>query len=126
MTPPMYERVKDMFATAGLDNGYTAQTLFWSDTKSKTESFMVFSPSGGTMVRDDLASDYYVDVIVIGADSKRTATANHVQKIIDHIQSHPTDDQCINYIESFGMPSPMPTSNGRIVFPLRFRCVYGD
>jgi hypothetical protein len=122
----MYERVKNMFVDAGLTVGYVVQTLLWTDTNKKTDSFIVFSPGGGTSIRDDLSSNYYVDVTIVGASDKRIATAERMQQIIDYVQANPIKDECLNYIESMGVPSPMPTTEGRIVFSLRFRCVYGD
>lgn len=126
MTPAMYERVRNMFFDAGLTTGYKIQLLLFEDSGNLKDAFIVFAPGGGTVIRDDLSSDYYVDVTIVGAKDKRQATAERVQQITDYIQTNPTTDQCLNYIESMGIPGPMPTAEGRIVFQLRFRCVYGD
>lgn len=126
MNPDMYERVRDMFASAGLSDGYISQLLLFEDTGKISDAFMVFAPGGGTELRDDLSSDYYVDVAVIGAKDKRRATAERVKLITEYVKANQTTDPCLNYIEMMGVPGPMPTTEGRIVFQLRFRCVYGE
>ncbi|NIY47266.1 hypothetical protein [Cedecea colo] len=126
MTPSMYERVRNMLVDAGLTAGYKVQLLLFEDTGNLKDAFIVFSPGGGTPIRDDISSDYYVDVTIVGAKENRKGAAERMQQIIDYVRANPTKDECLNYIESMGIPSPMPTTEGRIVFSLRFRCVYGD
>lgn len=127
MTPSMYERVRNLFVGAGLTEGRIVQLLFFEDTKKSTDAFIVFRPNGGTPIRKDLGADHYVLVDVIGPKDKRGDTARHVQKIIDYIQENPISDSCVGQIENMGgIPPPIPTDEGRIVFRLQFACLYGE
>ncbi|BEA35959.1 phage tail termination protein [Escherichia coli] len=126
MTPSMAARVRSMLEAAGLTAGFICQSLFWDDSGNKTDAFMVFKPGGGGILRQDEGGAYIVQLDVIGAINKDNYTSNSAMRIIDYVQDNPVSDPCIGYIESYGMPQPMQTVEGRAVFPLRFRCVYGD
>lgn len=127
MTPLMYERVKNLFVGAGLTSGRIVQTLFFEDTKRATDEFIVFRPNGGTPIRKDLGAEHYVLVDVIGPKNKRTATAEATKDIIDYVQSNPISDSCVGQIENMGgIPPPVLTEEGRIVFRLQFACLYGE
>ncbi|WP_038153692.1 phage tail termination protein [Trabulsiella guamensis] len=127
MTPPMYERVKNLFQDAGLTAGRIVQLLFFEDTNKATDAFIVFAPNNGTPIRSDLGSEYYVMVNVIGPNDKRAATVQAVQSIIDYVQANPMADECVGYIQNMGaIPAPVLTEEGRIVFRLQFACTYGE
>lgn len=127
MTPSMYERVKNLFVAAGLTEGRIVQLLFFEDTRKATDSFIVFRPNGGTPIRKDLGAEHYVLVDVIGTRDKRAVIAQAVQKIIDYVQDNPISDSCVGQIENMGgIPPPIPTDGGRIVFRLQFACLYGE
>ncbi|EMV2920233.1 hypothetical protein AAB179_001207 [Escherichia coli] len=127
MNPPMYERVKNLCQDAGLTTGRIVQLLFFEDTKKATDAFIVFAPNNGTPIRSDLGSDHYVMVNVIGPKDKRAATAQAVQSIVDYIQANPMADECVGYIQNMaGIPPPVLTEEGRIVFRLQFSCTYGE
>lgn len=126
MTPPMADRVRSMLVSAGLTAGFTCQSFFWDDSGNKAEAFMVFKPASGGILRQDEGGTYMVQLDVIGAINKDRDTHTAAMRIIDYVQDHPIADTCIGYIESYGMPQPMLTAEGRAVFPLRFRCVYGE
>ncbi len=87
---------------------------------------MVFKPAGGGILRQDEGGTYFVQLDVIGAINEDRKANTAAMGIIDYIQANPIADPCIGYIESYGMPQPMLTAEGRAVFSLRFRCVYGE
>lgn len=127
MTPMMHERVRNMFVDAGLTAGFTVQQLLYDDPADLTESVMVFRPSGGAPIRHDLGAEYYVQVDVIGAKDKRKDALNAVQRIVDYIQARPMADDCVGYIQNMGgVPPPMLSEEGRIIFRLQFSCNFGD
>lgn len=127
MTPLMYERVRNAFGEAGLTNGFTVQQLMYEDPKDLSKAVMVFRSNGGTSIRNDLGAEHYVLVDVIGAKDKRREAVQAVQRIIDYVQKNPMADDCLGYIENMGgIPSPVPTEEGRIVFRLQFACTFGD
>lgn len=127
MMPSMHERVKQLFVDAGLTVGYVVQVLIWSDTAKLTDSFMVFRPNGGTPIRNDLGSEYYILVDVIGAKGKNSATDQAAQNIISYVQSNPMPNDCIGHIENIGgIPSPVLTEEGRLVYRLQFAVIYGE
>ncbi|ASM31510.1 hypothetical protein I5Q96_11060 [Serratia marcescens] len=127
MTPSMHRRVRDYFVDAALTAGFTTQMLRWRDTGKGEDKFIVFRPNGGSPVRNDLASEYLVLVDVIGAEGEDEEVDNAVQAIISHIQNNPMPNDCIGHIENVGgIPSPVSTTEGRLVYRLQFACLYGE
>ena len=127
MTPPMHTRVRNYFVDAGLSAGFTTQLLMWNDSGNLSESFIVFRPNGGSAIRNDLGSEYYVMVDVIGAKGSNGATDTAVQAIMDYVQQNPMSDNCIGHIENVGgIPAPVLTAEGRLVYRLLFACLYGE
>ena len=124
MTPPMHTRVRNLFANAGLADGFTIQQLVWSDSGSLSEAFIVFRPNGGSAVRKDLGAEYYVMVDVVGAKGGNGAADTAVQNII--VQQHPMADACVGYLENLGgIPAPVLTTEGRLVYRLQFVATFG-
>lgn len=127
MIPMMYERVRNMFAKAGLTAGFIEQLLMFDDPNDLSKAVMVFRSNGGSAIRNDLGAEHYVLVDVVGAKTKRNEAALAVQRIIDYIQQHPMADECVGYIQNMGaIPAPVLTDEGRIVFRLQFSCTYGE
>lgn len=127
MTPPMHTRVRNYFADASLTDGFNTQLLVWNDTGNLSDKFMVFRPNGGSSIRDELGAEYYVMVDVIGAKGSNGAVDERVQKIISTIQNSPISDSCLGYIENFGgIPAPVLTTEGRLVYRLQFAIKYGE
>lgn len=127
MTPMIYERVRNMFVGAGLTADFTVQQLMYEDPGKLAETVMVFRPNGGANIRNDLGSEYHVIVDVIGAKDKRKAAVDAVQRIVDYVQANPITDSCVGHIENMGgIPPPVLTEEGRIVFRLQFACLYGE
>ena len=127
MTPSMHERVKNLFVAAGLTTNYAVQTLLWTDTKESAGNTIVFRPNGGTAMRNDLGSEHYVLVDVIGGKGKNSATDIHVEKILDYVQVNPFIDECVGKIENVGgKPSPVLSEEGRLIYRLQFACTFGD
>ena len=127
MTPPMHKRVLNYFNDAALTSGYLSQLLVWNDTGKLTDNFMVFRPNGGGPVRNQLGGDYYVMVDVIGAKGANGAVDERVQAVIDFVQQNPMIDACVGYLENLGgIPAPVQTTEGRLVYRLQFAIKYGE
>ncbi|EJD6421817.1 hypothetical protein M0K99_RS20150 [Citrobacter freundii] len=127
MTPMMHERVRNLFVNAGLTNGFTVQQLMYDDPKDLSKAVMVFRPNGGANIHNELGSEYHVLIDVIGAKDKRKAAMDAVQLIVDYVQANPISDGCVGHIENMGgIPPPVLTEEGRIVFRLQFACLYGE
>jgi hypothetical protein len=127
LNPPMHMRVKNYFSDAGLITGFNAQLLAWDDSGKLTDAFMVFRPNGGSAIRNQLGSDYYVLVDVIGAKGRNGIADERVQAIIDYVQDNPMTDECVGYLENLGgIPSPVLTTEGRLVYRLQFVATHGD
>lgn len=127
MTPMMHERVRNLFGGAGLTSGFIIQQLMFDDPKDLSKAVMVFRPNGGANIRNELGSEYHVLVDVIGAKDKRKTAADAVQRIVDYVQDNPISDSCVGHIENMGgIPPPVLTEEGRIVFRLQFACLYGE
>ncbi|HIE0651197.1 TPA: phage tail termination protein [Serratia marcescens] len=126
MTPAMHRRVRDYFVDAGLTTGFITQMLRWRDTGKDVDKFLVFRPNGGSPIQKDLSSDYLVLVDVVGAVNEDEEADNAVQNIINHIQNNPMPNRCLGQIENVGgIPPPVSTAEGRLVYRLQFSCLYG-
>lgn len=127
MTPAMHRRVRDYFVDAGLTTGFITQMLRWRDTGKDVDKFLVFRPNSGSAIRNDLGSEYLVMVDVVGAINEDEEADNAIQAIISHIQANPMPNDCIGHIENVGgIPSPVSTTEGRLVYRLQFACLYGE
>lgn len=127
MTPAMHRRVRDWFVESELTVGFKTQMLQWRDTGALTDSFIVFRPSGGTAIQHDLGSEYFVLVDVIGAKNEDEAADDAVQRIISYVQDNPMPNDCIGHIQNLGnIPSPVTTTEGRLVYRLQFVITYGE
>lgn len=127
MTPAMHRRIHDYFVDAGLTTGFITQMLRWRDTGNDADKFLVFRPNSGSAIRNDLGSEYLVMVDVVGAIKEDEDADNATQAIISHIQANPMPNDCIGHIENVGgIPSPVSTTEGRLVYRLQFACLYGE
>lgn len=127
MTPPMYKRVLNYLTDAGLTAGFTTQLLLWSDTGNQADKFMVFRPNGGGSIKNQLGADYYVMVDVIGAKGGNAIADERVNAIIDYVQQNPMADACVGYLENLGgIPAPVQTTEGRLVYRLQFVATFGS
>jgi len=127
MTPPMYKRVLNYFSDAGLTSGFTTQLLLWNDTGNQADKFIVFRPNGGGSIRNQLGADYYVMVDVIGAKGGNAMVDERVNAIIDYVQQNPMVDACVGYLENLGgIPAPVQTTEGRLVYRLQFVATFGS
>ncbi len=129
MTPPMHQRVKNLIVAAGLTEGYTVQSLMWKDSGNLSERFMVIRPNGGTAIDRDLGSDHYVLIDVVSGKAKGEYAKSEAdaQAIVDYVQQNPITDPCVGQITNMGgIPSPVLTTEGRMVWRLQFACSYGE
>jgi len=124
---PMHTRVKNYLSDAGLTDGFQVQLLMWNDTGSLSDRFMVFRPNGGSAIRNQLGGEYYVMLDVIGAKGGNGAVDERVQAIIDYVQQNPMTDACVGYLQNLGgIPSPVSTAEGRLVYRLQFVATFGS
>ncbi|CAM7022260.1 MULTISPECIES: hypothetical protein [Enterobacteriaceae] len=128
MTPPMYKRFRNVIVDAGLTTGYIVQSLLWSDSGKLADRFIVFRPNGGTAIDRDMAADYYVLVDLITGKSlgDKSKAEDDVQAIIDYVKANPMTNRCLGQISNMGgIPSPVMTTEGRMVWRLQFACLFG-
>lgn len=128
MNPSMHKRVRNLLVDAGLTSGHTVQMLAWSDTGKLTERFIVISPAGGSGIDSVLSSDFYVSVdIVSGKGPGEYEKADDTQRaIIEYFQKNPLSE-CTGSISNIGgIPRPILTTEGRMVYQLVFICLYGE
>lgn len=126
MTPAMPERVMNYFVDSGLTQGFKVQKFAWNDSGNLNDKFMVFRSNGGSNISKDLSAEYLVLVDVIGAKNGNQAADDAVQAIISKVQSNPMPNGCIGQIENFGgIPPPVLTTEGRLVYRLQFACLFG-
>lgn len=126
MTPTMPERVRDYLKDAGLLDNCVVQMLRWIDSSKKTDTFVVFRSNGGSNIRNDLGAEYYILVDVVGPINNDRKTDQLANSIIDYVQKNPLSN-CLGYIENMGgTPAPVETTEGRLVYRLLFRVVFGE
>ncbi|EOL8936954.1 phage tail termination protein [Cronobacter dublinensis] len=127
MNPPMHTRVRNYFVNAGLTDGFKVQLLMWTGSGTESDRFMVFRPNGGSNIRTGLGNEQYILVDVIGAKGGNAFVDERVQQIVDYVQQNPMTDDCVGYLQNMGaMPSPVLTTEGRLVYRLQFVATYGE
>ena len=127
MTPLMYERVLRLFVNENLTTGSTVQGRYWKDSGNKAESFIVFRSAGGSPIRNELGSQYMVQVDVIGSKLGDAAAELIASNIISYVQENPMPNNCIGHIENVGgFPRPILSAEGRIVYSMQFAVLYGE
>ncbi|EOW6646144.1 hypothetical protein ACOZ0N_003098 [Cronobacter muytjensii] len=127
MNPPMHTRVRNYFMNAGLTDGFKVQLLMWTDSGTESDRFMAFRPNGGSNIRNGLGNEQYILVDVIGAKGGNAFVDERVQQIVDYVQQNPMTDDCVGYLQNMGaMPSPVLTTEGRLVYRLQFVATYGE
>lgn len=128
MNPPMYKRVRDALVDAGIITDYIIQSLSWVDSGKLADRFIVFRPNGGTAIDRDMAADYYVlvDVIAGTAMGDKAKAEADVEAIIEYVKANPMTNRCLGQISNMGgIPSPVMTTEGRMVWRLQFACLFG-
>ncbi|MGB7799805.1 phage tail termination protein [Buttiauxella sp.] len=127
MNPPMFERVRNMFQAAGLNDGRIVQLTFFEDTKKASDAFIVFRPNNGIGIPNSDSGEHYVLVDVIGPKDKRSLTTSASQAILDYVEKHPLSDKYVGQIQAISfLPPPVLTDEGRPVYRLQFACLYGE
>lgn len=132
MNPPMHKRVRDVFMENGLTDGLNIQTLVWTDDPSDkrlAKSYIVFRPSGGSNIDKDIGGDHYVMVDVISAKgvTEYQKADDAVNRIIEFVKQNPLVSKCLGQITNLGgIPAPVLSTEGRLVYRLMFACLYGS
>lgn len=127
MTTPMYLRLRDHFRDAGLTAGLTIQTLMWNDTGKPSDAFIVFRSGGGSDIQHDRGGDFFVMVDVIGAKGKNTVANAVANRIAEFISDQEGADSCVGAMRLLGgIPAPIVSAEGRIIFRLLVCCTYGE
>jgi len=124
----MYKRVRDVLVDAGIITDYIIQSLSWVDSGKLADRFIVFRPNGGTAIDRDMAADYYVlvDVIAGTAMGDKAKAEADVEAIIEYVKANPMTNRCLGQISNMGgIPSPVMTTEGRMVWRLQFACLFG-
>jgi len=132
MTPPMHKRVRDVFMDNGLTDGLSIQLLVWTDDpndKRLAKSYIVFRPSGGSNIDKNIGGDHYVMVDIISAKgvTEYQKADDAVNRIIEFVKQNPLVSKCLGQITNLGgIPAPVLSTEGRLVYRLMFACLYGD
>ncbi|ARJ40981.1 hypothetical protein B1H58_02525 [Pantoea alhagi] len=83
--------------------------------------------SAGSAIRNQLGSEYYVLLDVIGAKGGNGVVDERVQAIVNYVQQNPMTDDCVGYLENLGgIPAPVLTTEGRLVYRLHFAAIFGE
>lgn len=117
--------VKNFIVNSDLLAGYHIQLYQWRDKGDKVSLYAVFRPDGGTAIRDDLASESYILVSLVGSNKTGFDVANKAQELIDYIKSNSSAE--FGYIENMGgISGPVFTEDNRMVVQLQFRIVHDN
>lgn len=127
MNPPMYQRVRDVIKGAGLTADYITQSLVWTDTGKLTDRFIVFRPNSGSNLDRDMGAEHHILVDIISGKGEAEKSEQTMLSIIDFVQQNPLISSCLGQITNMGgIPPPVMTTEGRIVWRLQFACLYGE
>lgn len=124
MSTPVFIKFREWLEGAGLVDGYKVQMVQWVEQKSDTGNmkYIVFQPNGGSPRVKDLSADDNVQVVLVSAKNDVQTVVQRAQDILDHVTDSP-EGSCLNSVFNLGgMPTPIPTEEGRTVIRLLFRC----
>lgn len=125
MSTPVFMKVRDYLAAAGLTADYKVQLAQWIEQKADTGAmrYIVFQPDNGTPRYGCLgASDFVLVTLVSGKNDPEPAILR-AQEILDFV-THNSNDASLNYIANTGgLPPPIPTEEGRTVIRLRLETI---
>lgn len=121
----MYKRLCEYISKSGVINDVIIQYLIWKD-KGKDKTYVVFRPGGGSSLSNTLANDYYVLVDFIGPDNSLEYLDNIVSLVVDYVTANQFDD-CLGLVEVMsGIPAPVTTEDGRLVYRLQIAIKHGN
>lgn len=127
MTPPMYQRLRDLFEDVGLTAGLKIQWRQWRDTGNKNDAFIVFRAGGGTDISYDAGGEWFVMVDIVSGVDNPDAADTAVTAIVDYIAAQEGADECVGALRLVGnVPAPITTEEGRLVWRLLVSCTYGE
>ena len=121
----MLERVDGYLEDAGLYAGWTSQLEIWNDSDSSTDKFIVLQSNGSSPLSDELASDRFFYIHVIGQRGQTDVreAREKAMEIVSYIKNNPIDS-CVNFIQmQSDIPRPALTEEKRVVYMLMVRVV---
>lgn len=120
---PVYDLFRDYIVASELVTNYTLQMHFWADTGKPKDKFVVIQTNGGSALRDGLGADYFMILTVIGDKNEFKVIGEKANELIQYITNNPKSD-CLSLVEaSGGLPAPILTEEGRIVFRIPIRII---
>lgn len=124
MSTPVFINLMNYLKISHLTDGYKLQIVQWEEQPDDkgTMKYMVFQPNGGSGRVYDIGADDTVMLALVSAKKDALPVIERSQEILDYVTEHPIDS-CLNSVFNLGgMPTPIPTEEGRTVIRLLFRC----
>lgn len=124
MSTPVFINLMNYLKISHLTDGYKLQMVQWEEQPDDngTMKYMVFQPNGGSGRVYDIGADDTVMLALVSAKKDALPVIERSQEILDYVTEHPIDS-CLNSVFNLGgMPTPIPTEEGRTVIRLLFRC----
>ncbi|WP_145531227.1 phage tail termination protein [Yersinia kristensenii] len=120
-----FEKVAEWLEATGLIDEYKLQLAQWVEQKTDTGAmkYIVVQPDGGTARYRCLGAYDYVLVNIISAKNDPAPAIAEAQAIMDYVTNN-ADDDALNFIANTGgLPTPIPTEEGRTIIRLRFEII---
>ncbi|UCS82845.1 virion structural protein [Yersinia phage vB_YenS_P400] len=120
---PVYDLFRDYIVASEVVKNYTLQMHFWDDTGKPKDKFVVIQTNGGSALREGLGADYFILMSIIGNKNEFKAIGEKANELIQYITNNPKSD-CLSLVEAYsGLPAPILTDEGRIVFRIPVRII---
>ncbi|CNL89877.1 phage tail termination protein [Yersinia aleksiciae] len=120
-----FEKVAEWLEATGLIDEYKLQLAQWVEQKTDTGAmkYIVVQPDGGTARYRCLGAYDYVLVNIISAKNDPAPAITKAQTIMEFVTNN-ADDDALNFIANTGgLPTPIPTEEGRTIIRLRFEII---
>lgn len=87
----------------------------------------MFRPNGGSDIDRDIGGEYHTLVDIISGKGETEKSEQTMLSIIDFVKQNTLISSCLGQITNIGgIPPPVMTTEGRIVWRLQFSCLYGE
>lgn len=112
-----YKLLREHIDKSGLLSGVTVQYLNWVED-DKSETYAIFRPNGGSLLKSDLSNEYFVLLDLIGTVNNPQSLDDLTTNIANYITTTSTSNNigCIGVIGA--IPTPIITSDNRVIYRL--------
>lgn len=119
----IHEKFERYLNRGNLLDGFIVQYLTWNEQPDEnTQQYAVIQPDDGSGRFADLGADDFVTLVLVSAQYDPEPALIRANEILNFVAEFPDDCELNSIYNLGGLPSPIPTEEGRFILKLSFRC----